>query len=133
MDKIRIEKEVELIKLELGRVNQRLDEIYGTVKAIALDQASGSLEPLSDSSLNQLSADSNANARILSKLPDWATKTYVAVKEICVEGMPATAIKVATLTKKKRNTESSRLAMLASLGLLVRERKGRYVKYTPKT
>ena len=133
MDKIQMIKELSYIKLELNRMGRQLDEIHNMVRAIVLSESKATLEPLSVSSLDGLNIHSDPVGRVLSTLPEWATKTFVAVKELGVKGIPPTATRVAALTKKKRNTESSRLAFLASLGLLQRKRKGRYVLYIPES
>lgn len=132
MDEIKLKKELESIRREMNRMGIQLGEVHSMVRNI-LPKARAPLEPLSASFLGGLNTDSNSRVTMLSTLPEWATKTFVAVKELATKNIPATAAKVAAMTKKGRNTESSRLVKLAHLGLLWRRRKGRYVLYMPNS
>jgi hypothetical protein len=129
MTNTRIERELSSVRLELNNMNRQLSEIRGIIQAITVGEGGQVIEPLS---LGQFDTGEHLVARALSNLPEWATRTYAAVKEISLRNLCATAAEVANLTKKTRNTESSRLVILVSKGLLASRRKGRHVMYLPK-
>jgi hypothetical protein len=123
-----LQMEIADIKKQLNKIDMRLDKLFAIVERIASRGSTSQLETLSTIPLDTFNGKRNSDT-FHKILPSWSSRTLAAVRKLCRKGVPPTAASVANITGKRRNTESARLVLLASLGLVQRKRNGRNVLY----